>query len=68
MGVTAILSKIVDLKEGFQLSNYTLSTNVGAISYNSPDGDIVRALIVAISFIAVSLISSAIIMKKRDIN
>lgn len=66
--VTLMLQTKFGLDEDFSLGNYTITMNIAGLNLNSDGHFVLRAIIVAVVYFAVSYAINLLIVKKRDVN
>lgn len=62
-----VIQKRFGLDEGFNLGFYTVTHNLASLSLHSDGHFVVRAIICALVYFAVTYITGAVIVRKRDI-
>ena len=62
-----VIQKRFDLTEDFNIGYYTVTHNLASLSLNSDGHFVVRAIICAIVYFALTYISGVLVVRKRDI-
>lgn len=65
--IDLLLYRFFDISRSFSVSNYTITQNIYKLSIESSNSELLRAGIVGVLFIAVSMIISVFVMNKRDV-
>lgn len=65
--IDLLLYRFFDISRSFSVSNYTITQNIYKLSVESGNSELLRAGIVGVLFIAVSMIISVFVMNKRDV-